>query len=359
MRIGAISNNSSFSKNKVKSYNNQDIKFKSLYKTDVFILSNNKNITNDSNIYDSPNVKMKKLNIENNNNNFSFKGRNEALKHVERYTIAALKGAPSIKYPIGSINSVIMLESMLANDIAKEYNFKDFNLKKMSLNIVNSPKAKQNDSSLENELASIAFEGISNEFNINDLTDKSQINKSISKYRACELIGLFGENCINVCENWSKSKIGTSLTTDDIKKYDASVKEGIIPEYSSSKVYDSDDDIYVDPTYGYKASYWDSEAYHKYVEDWNELYESGQIGHGWTPPPPPMYYTSNGPSHAPEGKKAKKDNKPVDDYGYTEDFYRSEAYHKYVEDWSELYESGQIGHGWTPPPPSNFGHIHY
>ncbi len=319
-----------------------NLKMKPNLQSDVFLLCDkNKNISTD-------------LSIK--NKSLSFKGRDKALKHIKHYASSCItNNINGLEYPVGSIKGIIQLEANLASKIAEEYNFICFDKNKMLLNTAKYSNIKRDTSSLEDVFAGFAFNGISCKFKINDLRNISNYsNKEISKYKVCELVELFGNSCINVCENWTKSKICTSMTTDEKKEHKKCIEQGIIPDSGNINIESYDDGVYVEPTNGCKAYYWNSKEYRKYVDDWNELYDSGQIGHGWTPPPPPVYNTSNGASRVPEGEKAKDDSN-VDQYGNKKSYYKTESYHKYVDDWNELYDSGQIGHGWTPPPPPNYG----
>ena len=305
------------------------------------------------------------------NQKIEFGGREQAKKVIKQHVIASAFGGGFIKNPIGSAGALVLNEAVMAVRIGKEYGFNSLSAKTITSLASGSsgamiskelvPKTTELNKSIHSALADLIQKSVSDVFGASIAQVVPLVGRVVNAGVATATTFTFGEACMTMFESWVKNKPKDGLgcvsffnnkKTDNItdqearkleKKYNELLDKGILPR----KIGESACHIK-------HSSYWNSKEYYDDVKDWNELYDSGQIGHGWTPSPPPMYYTSNGASCVPEGENVKDDSR-VDQYGNRESYYKSESYHRYVDDWNELYDSGQIGHGFTPPPPPNYG----
>ena len=326
-----------------------NLKLKPQVKADIVVFKAKENtLTQEQKALNNLNALKKCLKI---NKKIGFGGREQAKKVIKQHVIASAFGGGFIKNPIGSAAALVANEAIMAVRIGKEYGFNNLSAKTLTTLASGSsgtmiskelvPKTTDLNKSIYSALSNLIQNSISDVFGASLTQVIPLVGRIVNAGVATATTFTFGEACMTMFENWVKNKPKDSLgcvsffddksniTNKEAQKlenkYNELADRGILPkEIGKSKNYNMS-----------HSSYWTSQEYWKYVDDWADACEHG-LGHGYTPPPPSVVI--------------KNENTKQDLHGNKMSSYPSSEYWKYVDDWADACEHG-LGHGYMPPPP--------
>ena len=278
-----------------------NLKLKPQVKADIVVFKAKENtLTQEQKALNNLNALKKCLKI---NKKIGFGGREQAKKVIKQHVIASAFGGGFIKNPIGSAAALVANEAIMAVRIGKEYGFNNLSAKTLTTLVSGSsgtmiskelvPKTTDLNKSIYFALSNLIQNSISDVFGASLTQVIPLVGRIVNAGVATATTFTFGEACMTMFENWVKNKPKDSLgcvsffddksniTNKEAQKlenkYNELADRGILPkEIGKSKNYNMS-----------HSSYWTSQEYWKYVDDWADACEHG-LGHGYTPPPP--YY---------------------------------------------------------------------
>ena len=278
-----------------------NLKLKPQVKADIVVFKAKENtLTQEQKALNNLNALKKCLKI---NKKIGFGGREQAKKVIKQHVIASAFGGGFIKNPIGSAVALVANEAIMAVRIGKEYGFNNLSAKTLTTLASGSsgtmiskelvPKTTDLNKSIYSALSNLIQNSISDVFGASLTQVIPLVGRIVNAGVATATTFTFGEACMTMFENWVKNKPKDSLgcvsffddksniTNKEAQKlenkYNELADRGILPkEIGKSKNYNMS-----------HSSYWTSQEYWEYVDDWADACEHG-LGHGYTPPPP--YY---------------------------------------------------------------------